>query len=382
MASLGDDPGRLELSTLSKEIWKSYSVDLGVETTYRQSGLTMLCYSDQEIAQFDAWKTAASGVVQTDARPLTRAEIIRRLGVQPPTNVVGAYCQPSDGGIDPRAATSLLAEAAQQMGATIHEKCAVRGIETSGGAVSAVVTEAGTMRAGAVVVAAGVWSRLFCGSLGIDLPIASVSATTARLKTGNGGPPGSGATNGFGWHQHLDGTYTFGTKVGTLSIVPDTFRLLPRFLPAYFKNRGDIELDLDQDFFKAWRVPRRWPMDASSPFEEHRILASKPDHRNAERAFLAFLDYFGESSAEVVESWGAVMDSTPDKLPIVGPIKSLPGLFVCTGFSAHGLAMGPAAGQLVARQILGLVPNVNPEPYQPSRFCKSHSTPAANIPGN
>jgi glycine/D-amino acid oxidase-like deaminating enzyme len=368
VASMGDTDGRIELSVLSKRIWEAYAMDLGLETTYRRSGLTTLCYSEDEVAKFESWKKNASSRVELDAHALSRAELSRRLGVAPPSKVVGAFYQASDGGVDPRSAASRLAAGASNRGVTILERCAVRGIETSAGCVSGVITEAGTIRTTAVVVAAGIWSRLFCGNLGIDLPVASVYGTAARLVVSTSGPVGCGATDKFGWHRHLDGTYTFGTNTGTLSIVPDSFRLMKRFLSSYISNRDRIKIDFDQEFFRARKMPRRWSMEATSPFEVYRALASKPDPENTERSFEAFREFFGDPAAKVVESWGAVMDSTPDRIPIIGPVVSQPGLYICTGFSGHGLAMAPAAGQLVAEQILGLPLSVSASPYRLARF--------------
>ncbi len=50
------------------------------------------------------------------------------------------------------------------------DHCAVRGLVTSNGKVSGVMTERGEIRCDQVLLAAGAWSRRFLGNHGINLP--------------------------------------------------------------------------------------------------------------------------------------------------------------------------------------------------------------------
>ena len=58
---------------------------------------------------------------------------------------VKALYTPGDGCAEPEKATSAIANAAFREGAAILERCAVRGLETSAGAVSGVVTDPRTL---------------------------------------------------------------------------------------------------------------------------------------------------------------------------------------------------------------------------------------------
>ena len=60
-----------------------------------------------------------------------------------------------DGRAEPGKAAPAIARAAQKLGAIFLENCAVRGIETTAGQVSSVVTEHGTIKTSAAIVAAG-----------------------------------------------------------------------------------------------------------------------------------------------------------------------------------------------------------------------------------
>ena len=46
---------------------------------------------------------------------------------------------------------------------------------------------------------------------------------------------------------------------------------------------------------------------------------------------------------QVAQAWGGLIDSTPDGIPVISAVDSLPGLFLSTGFSGHGFGIGPAA---------------------------------------
>src|SRR5207253_52840 len=80
----------------------------------------------------------------------------------------GALYTASDGKAEPQRAAPAIAEAARRHGAAILTQCAVRGIETAGGRVSAAVTEKGRIACDTVVRAGGAWFRLFCGNLGVE----------------------------------------------------------------------------------------------------------------------------------------------------------------------------------------------------------------------
>ncbi len=70
----------------------------------------------------------------------------------------------------------------------------------------------------------------------------------------------------------------------------------------------------------------------------------------------------------VVQHWAGYIDVTPDVIPYISPIASLPGLVVATGFSGHGFGIGPAAGRLAAQLATGDRPSVDPAPFRHERF--------------
>ena len=70
----------------------------------------------------------------------------------------------------------------------------------------------------------------------------------------------------------------------------------------------------------------------------------------------------------IVQQWAGYIDVTPDVVPYISPVGTLPGLTVATGFSGHGFGIGPAAGRLAAELAIGAAPSVDPAPFRASRF--------------
>ena len=56
--------------------------------------------------------------------------------------------------------------------------------------------------------------------------------------------------------------------------------------------------------------------------------------------------------AEIAAEWAGLYEVTPDDQPILGALPQVDGLFACAGFSGHGLMHGPAAGLVIAEEIL------------------------------
>jgi glycine/D-amino acid oxidase-like deaminating enzyme len=73
----------------------------------------------------------------------------------------------------------------------------------------------------------------------------------------------------------------------------------------------------------------------------------------------------------VADSWARLIDVTPDTVPVISPVPSIPGFFIASGFSGHGFGIGPGAGRLMADLVTGATPAVDPAPYRLSRFARA-----------
>ena len=72
----------------------------------------------------------------------------------------------------------------------------------------------------------------------------------------------------------------------------------------------------------------------------------------------------------VTHRWAGIWGTTPDLVPLVGPVPGRDGVWVAGGYSGHGNALGLACGDLVARALLGERP-AELEIFDPRRFDSS-----------
>ncbi|WP_297339273.1 FAD-binding oxidoreductase, partial [Pseudophaeobacter sp.] len=226
----------------------------------------------------------------------------------------------------------------------------------------------------AVVVAGGAWSRLFLGNAGVSLPQLKVLNSVLRTSAVQDGPETAIWSNGFSLRKRLDGGYTIanGTE-NIVDIVPDTLRLGLKFLPSYLQEWRSLQLRLTGS--GRWREEaaqdRRWTPQQTTPFENARVLDPAPSQKAIKQGWEAAQRAFPVlQGADVVQSWGGMIDVTPDAVPVISQVDDLPGLFVSTGYSGHGFGIGPAAGRLTADLVTGDAPVVDPHEFRLSRFWK------------
>ena len=92
-----------------------------------------------------------------------------------------------------------------------------------------------------------------------------------------------------------------------------------------------------------------------------RVLDPEPDRATLRKALRNLTERFPAfARARMVQEWAGLIDVTPDAVPVISKVDSVPGLVVATGFSGHGFGIGPAAGRLVADLVTGSTPIVDP----------------------
>lgn len=368
LRKMGRDPRELPLIIESLRLWQGMNERVGAETGFRTTGIVYLCTDEAQIARHRAWLEHAK-LYQLDSRLLSAGEVDQVLpGAD--GRWAGALYTASDGRAEPQKAAPAMAMAARERGATILTNCAVRGIETEGGRVSGVVTEKGRIACSSVVLAGGVWSGLFARSLGVRLPQLKVLASVQRTEPLERAPASAAWAPGFAFRRRLDGGYNIAPGgSSTADIVPDSFRYFWDFLPLLRLEWREISFRLGRRFADEWQLDRRWTLDGTSPFERVRTLDPEPDGTALDRTMKALGEAFPAfKGARVAERWGGLIDATPDTVPVISDVPTLPGFFIATGFSGHGFGIGPAAGQLMADLVTGAPPLVDPTPFRFTRF--------------
>jgi glycine/D-amino acid oxidase-like deaminating enzyme len=337
---MGRDPRELPLIIESMRLWEGMDARIGRATGFAKCGILYLCDGRAELEQHEAW-LAHARPYQLDTRMVTPAEIDALM----PGNAarwVGGMHTPSDARGEPQHAAPAIAEAARAAGASILTNCAVRTVETAGGRVTAVLTERGRIACDTVVLAGGAWSGLFCGNLG------------------------------FGMRKRRDGGYNMMQFRGDIvDIVPDSFRFLREFAPMARSEARNMSFRFGAPFFSALKQPRRWDGAAPTAFEATRILDPAPHEASLARGRQRIAAAFPHlAAAKVRDSWAGMIDVTPDAIPVISGVDTMPGFFVATGFSGHGFGIGPGAGRLMADLVTGASPVVDPQPFRFARFAE------------
>ncbi|HUK10525.1 MAG TPA: FAD-binding oxidoreductase [Stellaceae bacterium] len=362
------DTREIPLIKESLMMWGGLNEEIGAETGFRRTGLMYVTKDPAALTRWESWLEHARQY-QLHTRMLSATEAQAMMPGCAEKWLGGLYT-PSDGRAEPAKAAPAIAEAARKLGVTIHQNCAARGIETERGAVAGVVTETGTIRTNAVLCAAGAWTRLFCRRHGLELKQLSVLASVLRTEPAPEVLSNPVGAPGFGMRRRLDGGYTVGYRgAATFDLTPDALRQLRAFWPAYRQNGADIRVRLGAQFLRALGARSTWALDQPSPFEAERVLDPLPDQRVLDKAIANLrAAYPGLRDVKVAETWAGMIESTPDAIPVISAVDSLPGFFIATGFSGHGFGIGPAAGRLAADLVAGDPPLVDPTEFRYSRM--------------
>lgn len=362
------DLRELPLAQKSLAMWGELAAELGTDTGFRRTGLLYVTTRPADLAMWEAWTLRARDH-QMHSRVLTAAEA-KAMTPGSAVDWIGGVHSPTDGRAEPAMAGPALAEGARRRGATIHQQCAARGLDIEAGRVVGVVTEKGRIRSQAVLVAGGAWTSLFCRRHGIRLPQAGVTSTSFFTKAAPQVVEGGLSMPDVTIRRRLDGGYSVGlTGRGRLELSLQGLLHARQFWPTFRKRRRDLTISVGRSFFSGPEGFSRWSLDGESPFERMRTL-DPPADPVLIREGLARLatNYPTMSGLEVAASWGGLIDSTPDGIPVISAVDPLPGLYLSTGFTGHGFGIGPAAGRLAADLIAGDPPTVDPHPYRYRRM--------------
>src|SRR6476620_2844306 len=236
--------------------------------------------------------------------------------------MLAACWSPQDGKATPEAVVMGYAAAARRHGARIIRHCAVTDIESTGGTITAVVTEHGRIATGTVVCAAGAWSAGIGAMLGVNIPVVPVRRQIAFTEP--------------------------------LSELPDTSPSLTIDFPSnfYFHPEG-------KGLLLGWSDPDE-PVGFNLKFELEDWLMGLG--AIAEARVPAVLDY------GISTGWAGLYEVTPDRNQIIDRSTEVDGLLIATGYSGHGFLMGPATGEIVRDLYHGREPGYDISAFTLDRF--------------
>jgi glycine/D-amino acid oxidase-like deaminating enzyme len=364
----GRDPRELPMMIESMKIWREFAYELGEDVGFIQGGCLFTANNDKQMADLHEWMDTAKDF-ELDTRIIDSEELGQQIG-NSASRWSGAMYTASDGRAEPHKATPAIARAAAREGATILTACAVRGIESAAGSVSAVVTEHGTIETSVVMCAAGAWTSYFCRSLDIPVPQLRVRGTVVRTAPAAEIMTGNLFDDKIGIRRRQDGGYSV-AHGSTLDhgLTPSTFRFASKFLPALMQEIKILRLSIGREFFDELSLPKRWALDAETEFERVRVLNPDPNPRVLKGIRKNLDELFPQlAQVPIVESWAGMVETSPDVVPMIGEVGDVAGFYIASGFSGHGFGIGPGAGKALAALLTGADNQIDLEPFRLSRF--------------
>ena len=363
----GRDEREIPMMLQSQQIWRSFTSETGLEMGYEEGSCIYTAYDEKELDSYEPWlELAKKYCIKTDL--LNSKELGNEVGLAS-NNWRGGIITRTDGRAEPQKATLAIAQAAKKHGAIIITGCSVRGLETTGGMLSKVITEKGSINTSTALCAAGAWSSYFCRSLGIKVPQLKVKGTVARTNPIETKINGSIFDKKVSIRKRLDGGYTVAHgSILDHPITPSTLYFAPKYIQALIKEFNGLRLSIGKEFIDELTAPKTWDLDKESPFEKNRVLNPKPNKNVIAKISSEISNVYPElKDAKIIESWAGMVETTPDVVPVISPMQKIPGFYLATGFSGHGFGIGPGAGKVISEMIQNK-PTIDLLPFRLERF--------------
>jgi sarcosine oxidase subunit beta len=310
----------VELSKLSIEMMERFPSEMDQELGIKRCGYLLMVDTEADLEQFRG-NVALQNGYGVPSRVVSREDIAALAPEVELTGIIGGSWCPTDGLVDPHGLLQGYVSNARRLGASLVTGVAATAIDTTGGRIRRVVTSAGAIDTPAVVIAAGPWSASVGAMAGVDLPIEPIRRQIAVTA------PIAGLRADFPFVIDFSRSLYFHREgAGILTGMSN------RDEPPGFDTRVD----------EGWRLHH-----LENAMERLPLLAD----------------------AGIAAEWAGLYEVTPDDQPILGALPPVDGLFCCAGFSGHGLMHGPAAGLVLAEEVLdGRATTIDIDPLRWSRF--------------
>ncbi len=326
----------VKMSRYSGAAYQRFPSEMGVEPVFHENGYLFLYREAEAFEQARERVRFQQSLGLADVRALRPPEVDRLPGLGGAFAIdalVGATWCPSDGFLRPGEIASGYALAAQKKGVALRQQAEVTEIEVQHGRVSGVVIN-GSLRVacGAVVLAAGWWSRAVAERAGAPIPVVAVK-------------------------RYLYVTPQFSPRR------VEHFPLVVGDLGPYARPESNgLLMGWDERPLRPTGSARFPPPPQDAPLLEREQDAIGPGYgRGVEdygievlAALAEFLPWLADEGG-VQHATCGYYEVTPDDKAILGEDPRLPGLVHASGFSGHGIMHAPAAGRAIA-DLLGQAP--------------------------
>ena len=277
----------------------------GMDLLYQRRPSLRLALDDEEadlITSLMAWQQPHVKMHWIDSREVHSIE--PRLS----HSIIGAVYEDESAQLDSYRLNLALGRGAELKGANILYR-EVTGLVTSGSTISGVKTVSEDIHCGAVVVAAGTWSRAFAPWLGFPVPVRPMKGERLLLNyPGEPLPVLISSPKRGHMISRMDGLTSVGSTGG--------------------RDYDQKELFWGEEF-------DRQPTETARLELLQRAIDVLPD---LERA-------------ELVQQLAGSRPLSPDSKPIIGPVPGREGVLLATGHTTKGIHLGPITGRIITDYI-------------------------------
>lgn len=313
------DPLSIEIAWRSIQQWRDFEVTHGFDVEYTPSGYLLLYREEDWQTQLDVVELQRSFGVPVETLTTEEASGFSAFDR---TGIGGATWGPSDGKIDPHAATRAFLTLAKQHGAEVRYRFPVDAIAQSADGTWQVGSGTESIEAKWIVNAAGGWASEIGALAGFEVPVAHSRRNIYSSAEGVTAEPIP---------------MTVDVRTGVYLRSEGSRILIGGMKPDEVDGYNTA---LDQEWIEG--------------------LMEIADER---------FPWLLEIPIDMSASWAGTYENTPDYTVIVGSEPQAPTWVNACGASGHGIIQAPELGRMVAEQIIdGSIHSYDASPLSIERF--------------
>jgi sarcosine oxidase subunit beta len=296
----------IRMSLFSIPFFRDFEKNLGHPSGYRDQGYLFMATNSRHMNYLRAnyQKQVAAGLKTVQI--VTTEDIVKMVPQVRADDIIGGTFCSTDGFVDPYSVMTGFTLRAVDQGAEVIREAPATAIHRDANGIAGVECSQGVISTRKVVCATGAWSAQVAKLAGIDLPVEPLRRmlvpTEPFDKISHGAPMTIDMSTGFHFRPE---------SLGLLMAWNDT------------DEKPGFNTNFDRAFIE-------------------KILTRGVDR----------FPVLAEAEVNPSRAWAGLYEMTPDHHPILGAIPQVPGFYVATGFSGHGVMHSPATGKIMADLIL------------------------------